>query len=398
MNILEVVEASGAGVGRHVRGLCKDLIAQNQQLTVAYAPHRADELFRRFVVEQQNEIHFVPLRLKRKISPASDLQALVQLLRLIRLKGPFDVIHGHSSKGGAIARVAGRCAGVPTVYTPHSLVMASPEIAKVQANVYTLAERILGRWATSRIIAVSDDEREFILKLGLTEENRVVVIKNGIEDQDLECFSEKGTCEDLNQKPLTFGSIMRFSPQKAPGHLIEAFIRLTYMLPGIPMRLMLAGDGELLPEAKRQVEESGLGESIALLGWRADTRDVLRKLDVFVLSSVYEGFSYAILEAMAAKLPIVSTDVFGSNETISQVPGNILVPAGNPAALADGMKMMATLSDSGSLRQLLRRIGEANHSYLGAHFRQSQTTHRTLEVYRALCSETEHEPSLIAEK
>jgi glycosyltransferase involved in cell wall biosynthesis len=271
------------------------------------------------------------------------------------------------------------------VYTVHGLSIASPEIPRAKAILYILVERILGHWATSKIIAVSGDEREFIIKLGLAPKNRVAVIKNGIEEQDLKHLREGGTYENILQKPLTFGSIMRFGPQKAPGHLIEAFIRLVEMLPHIPVRLVLVGDGELLPEAKRQVEESGLSENISLLGWRADTRDVLGKLDVFVLSSVYEGLSYAILEAMAAKLPIVSTNVFGMKETISRVPGNITVPIGDPDALADGMKQIATLSEPRSIRQSLRRIGQANHSYVYAHFRQSDTTRCTLKVYQMLC-------------
>src|SRR5688572_6343805 len=127
MKILEVVEACGAGVGRHVRGLCHDLTTQNHQLTVAYAPHRADEAFNEFIADHRDRIRFVRLEVGRGISPVSDLRAMIQLLRLIKGEGPFDIVHGHSSKGGALARIAGRCIGTPTVYTPHSLIMASVE-------------------------------------------------------------------------------------------------------------------------------------------------------------------------------------------------------------------------------------------------------------------------------
>ena len=385
MRILQVVEACGAGVGRHVRGLSRDLSAQNHRVTVAYAPHRADEAFKKFTVDQQNRIRFVPLRVKREISPVADLRAIFQLLQLMEREGPFDVVHGHSSKGGALARIVGRYFGIPTVYTPHSLVMASPEISRVEAAVYTSIERILGQWATSKFIAVSEEERDLILKLRLTPRNRVAVVENGLDDQDLDYFSERANREDTTQKCLTFGSIMRFSPQKAPGHLIEAFNRLAKMSPQVPVRLVLAGDGELLPEAETQVEENGLTDNVSLLGWRTDTRNVLRELDVFVLSSLYEGFSYAILEAMAAKLPIISTNVFGTRGTIAQVPGNILVPPGDPGALADGMKRMATLTGPEPLRRALQNIGQANHDYVRAHYKQSDTTRRTVEIYRALC-------------
>jgi glycosyltransferase involved in cell wall biosynthesis len=384
VRILEVVEASGGGVGRHVRGLCQSLSAQNHQLTVAYAPYRTDESFERFVIDRGGRIHFVPLRIRREISPVSDLRTILQLMRLIDKEGPFDVIHGHSAKGGAIARVVGRWFGIPTVYTPHALILASPELSRLQLSVYTLVERALGHWATSKLIAVSEGERRLVLELGLVPSDRVALVENGLDDEEIEYFSAKPSLEAVRRKPLTFGSAMRFDAQKAPTNLIEAFIRLSAMLPQLPMRLVVAGDGELFAEAKRRVQISELGEKISLLGWRPDVRDVLRDLDIFVVSSLYEAGSYSIMEAMAAGLPVVSTRVSGTVETISRVPGNTLVPVGNPNALADGMKRMATLSEPNSLRRSLREIGKANRDYACAHLRQEETTRRIVEIYQTL--------------
>ena len=385
MKILEVVEASGGGVGRHVRGLCQDLIVQDQQLAVAYSARRADELFSQFVIDQQDEIRFVLLEVGRKISPRADVRATFQLMRFIKEEGPFDIIHGHSAKGGAIARIAGRRFNIPTVYTPHGLIMSSPETSRLRAAIYTSIEYVLGHWATSKMVAVSEGEREFILKLKLVPANRIVLVENGLDDEDIPHFSEESNCEDISQKPLTFGSTMRFDAAKGPGYLVEAFIRLSEALPQLPMRLVIAGDGELFGEIKRKVETSGLDEKILLLGWRADIIQVLRDFDIFVVSSLREGGSYGTIEAMAAGLPIVSTSVFGTDETIARVPGNILVPVGDPEALADGMKWMATLSEPTSLRQQLRRIGQSNRNYVYAYFKRSETTRRILEIYEALC-------------
>jgi glycosyltransferase involved in cell wall biosynthesis len=150
------------------------------------------------------------------------------------------------------------------------------------------------------------------------------------------------------------------------------------------MRLVIAGDGELFADVKNKVEMSGLAEKIILLGWRPDIREVLREFDIFVVSSLREAGSFSAMEAMAAGLPIVSTKVFGTEETISRVPGNLLVPVGDPDALAHGMKRMATLSEPRHLRQSLWSVGQANRNYAGAHFRQSETSNRTFEIYRAL--------------
>ena len=386
MNILQVIGICGGGLGRHVRDLCQDLAAQGNRLTVVYAPHTVDKAFQRFVSERGDEILFIPLRVRREISPISDLRAIVQLLRLIRREGPFNIVHGHSAKGGAIARIAGYLSGIPTVYTPHSLIMSSPEVSHMKVAAYTLIERLLGHWATSKIIAVSEDERELILNLKLVPDSDLVaLVENGIENQDFEYSSEESICERISQTPLTFGTILRFTAQKAPGLLVQAFSRINDELPHIPMRLVLAGDGELFEEVERQVEAEGLGGKVSLLGWRTDVKEVLRELDVFVLPSLYEGFSYAILEAMAASLPIVSTDVFGTKETVAQVSGNVVVPIGKPAALAEGMKKMATLAEPELLRRTLHSIGERNRNYVRSHFSTSAFTRRTLQIYQTLC-------------
>jgi glycosyltransferase involved in cell wall biosynthesis len=385
INVLEVVESCGAGVGRHVRDLCEGLAALGHRVTVAYAPHRVDAAFRQFLITRRGQIDFVPLKLRREISPGSDLASVVQLRRLVKREGSFDVIHGHSSKGGAIARLAGRWAGIPTVYTPHSLIMSSPEISGARRVAYTLVERILGACATSKTIAVSEDERDFILGLKLVPKERVALINNGIDDRTFAYFSGSGVEKRAtDERPLTFGSIMRFSAQKAPGYLVEAFARLVRGLPQVPLRLVVAGDGELLTEVEGQAQASEVGENISLLGWRTDVAGVLHGYDVFVISSLYEGFSYAILEAMAAGLPIVSTDVFGTKETVARVPGNVIVPAGDPAALARGMQRMANLVSHDSSRQALEEIGRANQDYVSSHFSQSETIRRTLQLYQEL--------------
>jgi glycosyltransferase involved in cell wall biosynthesis len=162
----------------------------------------------------------------------------------------------------------------------------------------------------SSFIEVSEGECELILRLRLAREDRVAIVENGIDDQDFEYFPEGFNREDTSQIPLTSGSIMRFTPQKAPGHLIEAFARLVEMSPSVPVRLVIAGDGELFAEAEKKVAASGLEEKVSLLGWRTDVREVLRELDVFVVSSLYDaGLSYSTMEAMAAKLPVVTTNV-----------------------------------------------------------------------------------------
>lgn len=385
MRLLEVIGISRGGSGRHLSRLSRDLVAQGHRVTVAYAHHGIDPAFQRFVEERRHDIHFVPLELPREIAPVADLRNIARLVHLIWREGPFDVVHGHSAKGGALARVVGRLCGIPTVYTPHSFVSSSPEVSRVESVVYAAIERLLGHLATSRLIAVSEAERDFALRLRLVPENKVVTIHNGVEEEDL--LEERS--EDAphpSSQPLTFGTTLRFCPQKAPGLLVEAFELLTRMLPHLPVRLVIAGDGELFDEVKKQVLRGDAGDRITFLGWQADVRTVLRRLDVFVLPSLYEGFSYSLLEAMGAGLPVVSTEVFGARETVSRVPGNVLITPGDPGDLAEGMRRIVTGAEPDLLRQTLRDIGLENRRYVGEHFRQSELSLRTAELYSKLAT------------
>jgi glycosyltransferase involved in cell wall biosynthesis len=150
------------------------------------------------------------------------------------------------------------------------------------------------------------------------------------------------------------------------------------------MRLIIAGDGELFDEAKKRARESEVCDKIFLPGWKTDINNVLKDFDVYVLPSLYEAGPYTIIEAMAALLPVVATDVFGTKETIAQVSGNVIVPRGNPKALASGMRAVATLAEPRSLRRILRRIGQRNRDHALAHFTEDGTIQHTLEIYQAL--------------
>lgn len=389
LKVLEVVGICGGGLGRHVRALCRDLVAGGHSVTVVYAPHDVDPEFHRFASELRGLIRFVPMKIPRQINPRSDLRSVAKVSNLIGAEGPFDVIHGHSAKGGVIARIAGHLSGSPTVYTPHSFIASSPEISAKQAAAYNWIERTLGHLATSKMIAVSEGERDFALRFGLVPKDRIVLIPNGLGKDDLEDAAWRGPTRDLdlNQKPLTFGTALRFSAQKAPGLLVDAFVQLSSTLPGLPMKLVIAGDGELYGEVKKKVASSGMSGVISLPGWRTDTKTLMREFDVFVLPSLHEGFSYSLLEAMASRLPVVSTEVFGAAETISQVPGNIIAASGDVGALAEGMQHAAVMAEPGLLRHALRDVGEDNYRHVKSRFTQDRASDRTIALYQDLKTE-----------
>lgn len=340
-----------------------------------YAPERLDEAFRGFL--RRDDIRFIELDMGREISASSDFGALRRLMEIISAEGPFDVVHGHSSKGGALARMAARFGGHPVVYTPHSMIVSSPDISRRKATVYKAIERGLGYGATSRMIAVSADEAEFMRKLRVVPESRIRVIPNALREEDFAVFERRDS--EKNDPEIIFGSTMRFSEQKAPQNLIRAFARVKNSNPESPLRLEIAGDGELLGDCVRLVSELGLTDDVSLPGWVASPGGFLAGLDVFVVSSHYEaGVSYSTMEAMAAGLPVVSTRVFGAG-MVEATPGNRVVRTGDVEELSRAMGEVAVAG-----REVLQATGAANHRFARENFDQELATRRTLSVYDEL--------------
>jgi len=141
---------------------------------------------------------------------------------------------------------------------------------------------------------------------------------------------------------VVIGSITRFSAIKAPLNLVEAFIMLRGRanVPSGKLRLAMAGDGELRPAALARLEEARASSVSWLPGSRDDVSALLKAMDVFVLSSLREGISNTILEAMAAGLPVVATRTGGNPELVTSETG-VLVPPGDVSALAAAVEAYA---------------------------------------------------------
>jgi glycosyltransferase involved in cell wall biosynthesis len=157
---------------------------------------------------------------------------------------------------------------------------------------------------------------------------------------------ELGFADDAS----VFGTIGRLSAQKGHRHLLDAAALLLPRLPSA--RLLVVGDGDLLPALRAQADAVGLAERVVFAGHRTDVADLLGALDVFCISSLYEGTPLALFEAMAAGKAIVSTSVDGCREVLEDGATGLLVPPGDPAALASALHR-ALVSDE--LRQDLGR-------------------------------------------
>jgi glycosyltransferase involved in cell wall biosynthesis len=288
--------------------------------------------------------------LGRELSLASDLAAVRRLYRLIRLERP-QIVHTHMAKAGTVGRLAARMAGVPIVlHTYHGHVFHSYFSPRKTAAFLTV-ERMLGR-LTDCMIAVGDKQRDELIGYKVAPARKIVSIPLGLEIEPLlGAEAERGRLRaelGLNGVHKLVGIVARLVPIKAHEVFLEAAAQIRRRVPNV--RFVIVGDGERRAELEERATRLGVRDEARFLGWRKDMRAVYADLDVVVLSSLNEGSPVAIIEAMAAARPVVSTDVGGVAEVVANGQSGLLIPPRDPGALAEAVT--AILSDPGTSERL----------------------------------------------
>ncbi len=315
--------------------------------------------------------------LRRAISPFHDVRAVGQVAGLLREIGA-DVVHLNSSKSGVIGAYAAQRASIPrVVYTAHGFVVNEP-MAPWRRMAYRLAER----WSALRkhvIICVSDFDRKTALAHRIADPARLRVIHNGIDHNQINLSKEEARRELLktcNRQPTTdnlVGAIANFYPTKGLAYLIEAFAQVHAHCPGV--HLVIIGDGELRGVLARLIRHHRLETAVHLPGRIPDAARLLPAFDAYALTSVKEGFPYAILEAMAAGLPIVASRIGGVPEMIEHESSGLLVPAKQVPAAAQALQRL--LDDPA----LAARLGSAARQRVASEFSLERMVRETMACY-----------------
>jgi len=279
------------------------------------------------------EFYQVP-SLVRPIRPWQDLRALVAITRLLRELKPA-IVHTHSSKAGILGRLAAWYAGVPIIiHTIHGFGFTRYQHPLLR-HLLLSVERIVARF-TTRFFAVSEANCQQGVALGLFPAGRCTVIRSGV---DLAAFRQ--TCvnvaakkEDLGLEPTkpVVGMIAPFKPQKAPMDFVRVADLVHHARPDV--QFLLVGDGELRGAVEAERAERGISAVLRLTGWRRDIPEIMRCLDVFVLTSLWEGLPRVYLEALASGVPVVGTHVDGAAEVVRDGVVGFLVEPGDVQALA----------------------------------------------------------------
>lgn len=272
--------------------------------------------------------------LLRQLSPRSDLLALVALYRLFRRERP-DVVHTHSSKAGVLGRVAARLAGTALiVHTVHGWSFRDYQRPTLQ-RFYQGIERVMAK-CTDRIVVVADTDRAAGLAAGIGRPEQYVLIHSGISiGQPVDGTPTMRTALIDERTPGSdpiIGTVTRFRHPKDNLGFVRMAAMVVQQCP--EARFVMIGDGPDRPTIEREIDALGLTDYVRLLGVRRDVTSLLGDFDVFVLASYSEGLPRAILEAMASRTTVVATRVGGVPEVVHDDQTGVLVPPGEPSALA----------------------------------------------------------------
>jgi glycosyltransferase involved in cell wall biosynthesis len=284
-----------------------------------------------------------------------DPRIAFDLARLVRRSGT-RILHVHGYAAADFGRIAARVSGAALVLHEH---FADPRMPAYQG----LADRVLAP-LVDRAIAVSGSTRDFLIRERHVPAEKVALIWNGAPLDEFapapaalarRVRGELGIPEDA----VVIGTVGRLSEQKAHHVLLDAAARV---LPTRPRaRVLIAGDGDRMPALRAQAEALGIGPRVVFAGHRADVPAVLGAIDVFCISSSYEGTPLALFEAMASGKAIVSTAVDGCREVLEDGITGLLVPPREPDALAAALARAA--DDAGLRARLSRMARDASRRY-----------------------------------
>lgn len=313
--------------------------------------------------------------MKRDIRLAAEWTSFRELLAIVKRFNP-DIIHGNSSKAGALAALAGRIQGVRTiVFTAHAWAFNEGRPAWQKAVIGSL--HFFTVLLSHVTICVSDAVREQALWMPFVR-GRLHTVHDGIDPVELVARDDARArlAPDLMREfpdALWIGTIGELHKTKGQDTLIRAFDHFSRS--GPLAVLVIIGDGEEWKTLEKLIQISDVPGRILITGFVKDAASYLPAFDIFVLPSRSEALGYAILEAGLASLPVVATRVGGIPEIIKDTESGVLVEPNDVDALVECLQ---TVAASAPLRETL---GKALYERVTRVFSREKMARETLSLY-----------------
>ena len=365
---------SGCTVGgceQHVLALTSRFDRRRYEPWLAYFVAEPDAATPMAPLFRAAGVRTVDLHARRRTDPA----AFARLARLIR-RGGFDLVHTHSFRtelGAALATraLAGRPRLVRTVHNTDDFYTRPRYRGLARAASRTM----------DRIIAISDAVAGFLRRDAGLAGSPIERIYYGLDvapyRPDVPPPSRRGP----DARP-TLGVLARLAPQKGHRVLFDAMPSIVAEVPSVQARIVGHEELSTVDELRAYAATRGISEHVSFEGFRADVPGLLANLDVFVLPSLWEGFGLVLLEAMAAGRPVVASAVGPVPEIVVEGETGLLVPPGDPDALARAITRVLRDPD------LAARLGRAGRARVEAHFGLDGMVAHTDDLYQQLLRPT----------
>lgn len=332
IRIMHVAQAAG-GVDRYLQCLLKYMDSERFENIMVCSQYYSAEDYAGIA-----DI-FEQIEMQRAIGTA-DLRAAFKIRELIKKYRP-DIVYGHSSKAGALVRMANVGLKNKCVYNPHGWAFNMKGSKKKQI-MYAWLERIMAPFC-DRVICISVAEKQYALEKKICREDKLSVIFNGV---DVEAYekSERGHVKraDLGipKDAFVVGMVGRLSPQKAP----DIFIKMAGLIRKQVenAHFIMVGDGEQREEVVEYAKKNGCGEFIHVTGWVSNPMDYIELFDIACLLSRWEGFGLAIPEYMMARKPVVATAVDAIPNIVNTGVNGLLIEVDNAEMACDAVMRIKT--------------------------------------------------------
>ena len=333
IKVIHVAEAAG-GVERYLEALLKysdkckieNILVCSQN----YDYKKFESLTSRVIV----------LKMSHNIDPIADIKVEKALRNIIKRERP-DIVYAHSSKAGAFARIADIGLKNKVIYNPHGWAFNMQQSTK-KKQMYKWVEKI-SAYFCDQIICISDAERLSALREKICKPNKLQVIYNGIDFVELNKESKQNVDLSIPKNSYVIGMVGRLSEQKAPDIFVEAAHLIKEQIPNA--FFLMVGYGPLKKQIERQIDKLGLKESFCITGWVENPTAYMKKMDIGLLISRWEGFGLVIPEYMASNIPVIASRVDAIPNLIEDGKDGILVNKDDFKSIAENVVRLKTNPD-----------------------------------------------------
>jgi glycosyltransferase involved in cell wall biosynthesis len=373
IRILEMIDHSFLGGGQiNLLSLARDLNTREFDVAVC---SRGDGPF--VVALTAEGIRHFPISFRKRI----DRRLNRDLLQIMNIFRP-DIIHTHGGVAGFFGRLAARRAGIPvlvhTIHGIHYLHYRNP----IMKAAYIGLERHLSA-ATDAVILVSEEDARTARRRRLVPGAKIHVIKNGIDFASIRPSLDVSRLRERFSREIAIdlsgpvaGTVARLHRQKDIPNLLHAAVRIHAEVPGF--QCLIIGGGPIREKMEKLCRRLRADGYVHFLGERRDAVDWMSLFDVFILSSLWEGLPFVLLEAAALKKPVAATAVEGSRELIENKRTGYLVPPSDPHALARAV--IDLFADPGRAAGM----GALFHERISDVYTLENMTGQTRELYHSL--------------